>query len=232
MTTADFLDALLTAHRPVVMELKCRTGDGTDLLAGRAPGEVVASFEEAGAPCLSVVTGRWFGGTPGLLREVTRRTRLPVLQKDFLTRQRDLDTAVELGAAAVLLTVALLPATVLARMVDGALRRGLTPFVEVTTEAEVAAVPQAADCVIAVNNSDIAARERSGEGPGRSLGLLPAVTATGTRCPVSAGGIGTPADGARLVNAGFAGLLVGTGLLRSGDPTAWMAGFERNSSPR
>jgi indole-3-glycerol phosphate synthase len=208
-----FVDALLDAGHPVIMELKPRSADGLDLFRGRTPAELVARYEAAGAPCLSVVTGRWFGGTPELLRVVAARTRLPVLQKDFFTNAPQIHEAHRLGASAVLLTAALLPRVALARLIDTCLSIGLTPFVEVTSEAEIDAVPRARSCVIAVNNKDIVQRERGAPDIDRSLELLPALRRSGTPCPVSASGIGRPETAARLLDAGFAGLLIGTGLL-------------------
>lgn len=225
-----FVDALLGARRPVVMEIKVYDGAGVPLLAGRDVGELVAAYEKAEAPCLSVVTGRWFGGTPALLREVAQHTALPLLHKDFLTREAQLDRSRDSGASAVLLTAEVLPASVLATMVTGALDRGLTPFVEVTTHAQLTAVPRAAECVLAVSNKNIAQRELGGADVGRSHRLLPAVRATGTRCPVSASGLDDPRDAAALVRAGYAGVLVGSGLLR-GDPDTWTSAFDTALRP-
>jgi indole-3-glycerol phosphate synthase len=219
-----FVDALLGASQPVIAEIKLRDGHGHDLLTGRTVAAIVADYEAAGAPCLSVVTGRWFGGTEDLLHQVAALTDRPILQKDFLTRRSQLVRARDLGASAVLLTAGLLPASALTTLVAQALALGLVPFVEVTTEAEIAAVPHPGDCVIAVNNKDIKGRERDPGDLGRSLDLLPAVRATGTPCPVSASGIVTPADAARLLDAGYAGLLIGTALLRSsGGIHAWLS---------
>lgn len=222
-----FLDVLLAAPRPIIMELKRCDGTGEELFGGRDLAEIVAGYEQAGAACLSVVTGPWFGGTVGMLREVTSLTRLPVLQKDFITTPAGLDQAARLGATAVLLTAGLLPASRLSHLVDGALRRQLTPFVEVTTRVEAESVPRASECIIAVNNKDIATRERYAGDLDRSSALLPVVTATGTRCPVSASGISGPAVAARLILEGFAGLLIGTQLLRTENLRAWVAEFDR-----
>jgi len=218
-----FLEALLAAERPVVMEVKRKDAHGNDLLGERTIAELVADYVDAGAPCLSVVTGRWFGGTEDTLREVAGLTDLPLLQKDFLTRQSQLVKSRDMGASAVLLTAALLPASALAKLVEQALRLGLVPFVEVTTEAEIAAVPHAGDCVIAVNNKDIKVQERDAGDIDRSLALLEPLRRTGTRCPVSASGITDPVVAGRLLDAGFAGLLVGTALLRTGGVGDWMA---------
>jgi indole-3-glycerol phosphate synthase len=228
--TPGFTDALLGAATPVIMEVKLRNADGTSLVGTRSLAGIVADYEAAGAPCLSVVTGRWFGGTPDLLREVARLTDLPVLQKDFITKDNQLADARELGASAVLLTAQLLPESVLRHLIESCLRLGLTPFVEVVSKAEADAVVRGEDCVVAVNNKDIRQRERDPADISRSTSLLPAVLRSGTRCPVSASGIDHPATAARLVNAGFAGLLIGTGLLRAGSLHTWRAEFERHLS--
>ncbi|MFE2044241.1 indole-3-glycerol-phosphate synthase [Streptomyces sp. NPDC059477] len=219
--TSVFMSALAGAARPVIMELKPRSASGEDLFRGRSPAEIVARYEAAGAPCLSVVTGRWFGGDTALLAEVAARTRLPLLQKDFITSTGQLRAAAGLGASAVLLTAALLPGVALARLAERALALGLTPFIEVATAAEARALPPCEEYVVAVNNRDIRNRERGGADTGRSRRLLPAVRATGSRCPVSAGGIDDPREAAALLSAGYAALLVGTGLLRADALESW-----------
>ncbi|MEU9235232.1 indole-3-glycerol-phosphate synthase [Streptomyces subrutilus] len=215
------------------MELKPRSAEGEDLFRGRSPAEIVARYEAAGAPCLSVVTGRWFGGDAGLLAEVVGRTGLPVLQKDFITRPGQLRAARELGASAVLLTAALLPKAALARLAEGALALGLTPFIEVAGPAEVESLPSCEGCVVAVNNKDIRVRERGDADLARSGRLLPAVLRTGTPCPVSASGIDDPGAAAGLLNSGYAGLLVGTHLLRANRLESWCEELDglRRTSP-
>lgn len=225
--STDFAAALRRAPRPMIMEVKCRDADGRELLGGRTVAEVVAGYEAAGAPCVSVVTGRWFGGTERLLAEVASLTSLPLLRKDFVTSRGQLRRSRELGASAVLLTARLLAAGTLERLTGQALELGLTPFVEVAGVAEAAAVRYGEDCVVAVNNKDIATGERGAGDLARSPALLPAVRGTGTRCAVSASGIDGPRTAAGLLGAGFDGLLIGTGLLTAGSLTEWIEDFDR-----
>lgn len=227
--SGNFTAALRASATPVIAEVKVHGGDGTRLMRGRTVAEVVAAYHEAGAAALSVVTGRWFGGTRELLREVASLTDLPLLRKDFVVGRAQLRQTRELGASAVLLTARLLPAATLVALAHQALELGLTPFVEVADEAEIAALgPVAADCVVAVNNNDIATRETGAGEPGRDLRLLPAVLGTGTSFPVSAGGIDDPARAARLLAAGYAGLLVATALLTADHPAAWFANLRQS----
>lgn len=227
-----FAAALRAAPRPIVMEIKRQAGDGTDLFAGRGVAELVAAYEASGAPCLSVVTGRWFGGSADLLRDVLAHTDRPVLQKDFLIRRSQLARAGRLGVSAVLLTARVLPRAALAELTEDALELGLTPFVEVADEAEAAAVHLGEHCVVAVNNKDITDRERGATTVDRSQRLLSAVAGTGTTCAVSASGISRPDDAAGLLDLGYAGLLVGTGLLTAADPAWWLAEFDSHRAAR
>jgi indole-3-glycerol phosphate synthase len=221
-----FIDALLTARIPVIMEIKARDADGDDLLAGRSVAALATAYERAGAGCLSVVTGSWYGGRPEMLAEAAAASTLPLLQKDFIGGRGALERAVRLGASAVLLTAGVLSAASLAKLTERALELGLTPFVEISDVSEAAMVVHGEHCVVAVNNKDINRRERGQAQLGRSLALLPAVLATGTRCPVSASGIGTPQEGARLLASGYRGLLVGSALLRAADLPGWLASLE------
>lgn len=229
--SSTFVETLLRAPIPVITEIKLTDGAGADLLGARTVREIVDAYHDAGAQCMSVVTGRWFGGSTRLLREVAALTDAPLLQKDFLTRESQLRTAKELGASAVLLTAKLFPAAVLGHLIGHALRLGLTPFVEVCNEQEIDAVIHGPDCVVAVNNKDIRAKERDRGGIERSLQLLSAVQSSGTSCPVSASGIQRPETAAHLVKSGYAALLIGTALLRSSSPRAWLTAFDRDATP-
>ena len=211
---SGFIDALHFADVPVIMELKRRSAEGEDLFGGRSVAELVALYEALGAPCLSVVTGSWFGGDDELLREVAALTDRPLLKKDFVTNERQIAAAAELGAAAVLLTAELLPGTLTARLAAACLRHGVTPFVEVASEAQLERLGDAQGCVVAVTNKDIRRRERGDAQIERSLSLLPAVLRSGAECAVSASGIAGPEIGARLLEAGYDALLVGTSLLK------------------
>jgi len=223
-----FIDTLLASPLPVVMEVKRRTAEGVELMGERSIPELVSEYLAAGAPCISVVTGRWFGGELDMLREVAELTSLPLLQKDFITRERQIAEAVELGASAILLTAKLLPQSALPKLIESTLAHGLTPFVEVVDEDELGRVTRAEECVVAINNKDIRTQERDTGDLDVSRALLEPALRTGTRCPVSASAITDPRVGAELIDAGFKGLLIGTGLLRSGSVQGWVDEFEQH----
>ncbi|HUA47254.1 MAG TPA: hypothetical protein VMA77_18605 [Solirubrobacteraceae bacterium] len=223
-----FIDALLSGRVPIVMEVKRSDGEGAELIGERTIAQIVEQYVAAGAPCISVVTGRWFGGSDSMLEEVAGLTELPLLKKDFITREKQIVAAREMGASAVLLTAKILPAKTFQHLIELALEHGLTPFVEIVDQTELGSVIHPEDCVVAVNNKDINTREREPGDIDTSRSLLEATIQTGTPCPVSASAILDPRIAAELIDAGFKGLLIGTGLLRADSIQGWVDEFERH----
>ena len=223
--SSRFIDALTRAPRPIIMEVKIRNGSGQELIGSRAVREIVSTYESAGAPCISLVTGRWFGGSDALLHEVAALTHLPLLKKDFITSQQQIVAARDAGASAVLLTARILPRSLLRHLIEDSLREHITPFVEITSADELSGL-QLDGCIVAVNNKDILSRERGAAVLGRSSSLLPAIL-NSAAYPASASGIGSPELAAGLLDSGFKALLIGTGLLVADDIEAWLADVDR-----
>jgi len=223
-----FTSALLAGRLPIIMEVKRSDGEGAELIGDRTIPEIVEQYVAAGAPCISVVTGRWFGGTDDMLTEVAGLTDLPLLKKDFITREKQIAAAKEMGASAILLTAKILPSKTFQHLIELALDHGLTPFVEIVDQAELDSVIHPDECIIAVNNKDINTREREPGDIDTSRSLLEATIQAGTPCPVSASAILDPRIAAELVDSGFKGLLIGTGLLRADSIQSWVEEFERH----
>lgn len=223
-----FTDTLLASPLPVIMEVKRRDGHGTELLGERTIPEIVSQYTAAGAPCISVVTGRWFGGEDQMLIDVAGLTDVPLLKKDFITREKQIVAAKEMGASAILLTARILPKNALPKLIDDTLRNGLTPFVEVTDQEELDRVIHPDECIVAVNNKDIRGQEKDSGDIDVSHAMVGPAIASGTPCPVSASAIIDPKVAAELVAAGYKGLLVGTGLLLAESVQGWVDEFERH----
>jgi indole-3-glycerol phosphate synthase len=165
-----------------------------------------------------------------MLSEVAALTDLPLLKKDFITRDKQLSAAKEMGASAVLLTARILPKSTFQSIIEKALSHGLTPFVEVADHNEIDSVIHGDQCIVAINNKDIRTKERERGDIDVSRSLLEATLETGTPCPVSASAITDPRVAAELIAAGFKGLLIGTGLLRADSVQGWIDDFERHRS--
>ncbi len=215
-------DRVIADRVPVIAEVKLASATQGPLMDPARVPELVAAYERGQAVAISVVTGAWFGGHIDLLRRVRALTALPLLRKDFIVTERDLQVSCEAGANAVLLTRRLLRADALSRLAERAVALGLTPFVELADRQELQSTPLPPSCVLALTNRDIRQREADGGDLRHSLALAPEVLNVPAAAHVSASGIGHPAEVTRLTAAGFDGCLVGTALMQSPDPAAWL----------
>jgi len=215
----DLPAALAAAERggrvPVVAEVK-PTSPTTDGERGGDPAALAAAMVKGGAAAVSVLTEPdHFGGSTAALERVREHVDVPVLRKDFLLRERQLD-AVE--SDAVLLIARFLDGRAgvetdpLDRMVAAARDRGLQPLVEVHSRAELERALEAGADLLGVNNRDLARLEVD---LGTFERVAPAAPADVTL--IAESGIETPADAARMRRAGADGLLIGTAIM-DGDP--------------
>lgn len=178
----------------------------------------LAQAYAAGGACgISVLTDPdHFGGSLENL-EAARTSGLPLLFKDFVVSERQLEAAAAWGASAVLAIVRLhtegrtdLPLTAL---VAAAHRLGLEVLGEAVTPDELDAALEAGVDLVGINSRDLDTLEMDA---GRSARLL-----EGRRLPVPVlhlSGVETPSDVRRAIEAGCQGVLVGSSLMASSDP--------------
>ena len=187
------------------------------------PVRIARAYETAGASCLSVLTDeKFFQGSLQYLRQIRVAVRLPLLRKDFIIDERQILEAVEWGADAVLLIVAILSDDQLRRFHRLATEAGLAALVEVHDESELDRALTAEARLIGVNNRnlktfkvDLATAERLAQR------LFSAVRrdAAGPLL-VAESGIHTRNDVERLARCGARAVLVGESLMRHADLAA------------
>lgn len=210
---------------PVIAEIKCYTPSAGDLLKNRSMETIAHAYDVGGAACLSVVTGKWFKGNPGMLNELNGYTTLPILRKDFITNKQHIVQSKTSGAAAVLLTKKLLTTKHLIELSDYALSMNIAPFIEVTDKTELHHLHLPQGAIIAVNNKQILNQETDCADIEKSLILLDACRDTGAGILVSASGICLPEQTQRLFKAGYDAFLIGTALLQSDNIQTSLAQF-------
>ena len=200
-------DALAAAEAdgraPVIAEMK-PTSPTTDGERDDDPVALAEAMVDGGAAALSVLTEpEHFGGSPATLRRVRAAVDVPVLRKDFLLREAQLDVV---AADAVLL---------IARFVDdlegllaAARERGFQVLVEAHTPAEARTALEAGADVVGVNNRDLAALEVDLS----TVERVPALRDEGVTL-IAESGIGTRETVERMRSAGADGLLVGSAVM-------------------
>ncbi len=201
---------------PVICDIKLRSPGEGDLIRGRDPVALAKTLIQAGAPALSVVTeGRHYGGDLRLL-EALAKLGTPVLRKDFLSTPADLEETLRAGASAVLLIVSTMDETLLRELYQGALELGLEPLVETHTPAEMALARNLAPRLVGINNRDIG-RLETDAGDVSGTERLAAAAPRGALL-IAESALVTPEDVSRARAAGAGAALVGTAILRAGDP--------------
>ena len=198
----------------IIAEIKRASPSEGDIQAGADPIEVARKYEEAGAACLSVLTDKqFFGGSLDDLVSARAAVGLPVLRKDFTLDRYHLLQASAHGADAVLLIVAALTDAELKDLMAHAKALNLDVLVEVHDEPELdRALALDAD-LIGVNNRNLKTLEVSLDTSLRLAKRIPPGVVA-----VSESGIRTRDDVAKLRDAGYRAFLVGTSLMKQGDP--------------
>jgi indole-3-glycerol phosphate synthase/phosphoribosylanthranilate isomerase len=212
---ARFLRALGVGGPRVIAEIKHRSPSAGVLLtsASRRIAPVARAYARGGAAALSVVVEQdFFDGEPEWIGEAKDASDLPVLMKDFVVDERQLDFALALGADAVLLIVSALEDAELASLHAAAKRRALAVLVEAHDEDEVRRALAVGAEIVGINarnlstfRVDLALVARLGE-------LLPEEVVC-----VAESGIKSKADVDALPR--FGAFLVGEALLVAPDPT-------------
>src|SRR6185503_15426323 len=173
------------------------------------PVRIATEYEAAGASCLSVLTDeKFFQGSLDYLRQIRAAVKLPLLRKDFIIDERQILEAIEWGADAILLIVAILDDARLKRFHTLARDAGLAVLVEVHDEAELDRALAADAELIGVNNRDLKTFKVDLETTERlARKLLASATLPRRSFLVAESGIQSRADVQRLQQAGAGAIL-------------------------
>ena len=125
------LRASLAEGRPgVIAEIKKASPSKGLIREDFDPVAISSEYEAAGASCLSVLTDeKYFQGSLDFLRAIRAAVDVPLLRKDFVVDERQIAEAIEWGADAVLLIVAILDDAQLTRLHELATGAGLAALV-------------------------------------------------------------------------------------------------------
>ncbi len=209
----------------VIAEYKRASPSKGLINAGWLPEQAASGYAKAGAAALSVLTEQtYFQGRLEYLDAMTG-PGLPLLRKDFLLHPLQVRQSAATPASAVLLIARMLTLDELATMLAACAEFGLEAVVEVFDRADLdrvrhAEVRHAGARIIQVNNRDL---DTLTTNLGLSLELISRKSAS--EVWISASGMQTARDMARMRDAGFDGLLMGARLMQEPDPGAALAGL-------
>ena len=212
----DFISALKNPRGDIALiaEIKKASPSAGIICKDFDPVKIAKEYEAAGASCLSVLTDeKFFQGSLDYLRQIRAAVKIPLLRKDFIIDERQILEAIEWGADAILLIVAILSDDQLRKFHTLAVEAGLAGLVEVHDEEELNRALKISPALLGVNNRnlknfqvDLATTEKFATQIIKSGSLL-----------VAESGIHSRADVERVQKCGAAAILVGESLVKQGD---------------
>lgn len=179
------------------------------------PVETASFYERAGASAISVLTDeRFFQGNRDYLTKVKQHVSLPILRKDFIIEEQQVEESARIGADAILLIGEAMEPAKLHQLYQSAYARDLEVLVEVHSEETLLAIlehfqPE----IIGVNNRDLNTFVTDVVHTENIAPLIPEGSLL-----VSESGLFTQVDVLRVRNAGAKGVLIGEALMRHENP--------------
>ena len=219
----DFLAALRHPQRgdiALIAEVKKASPSAGVICPDFDPVRLAKEYEAAGASCLSVLTDeKFFQGSLQHLKQIRAAVKRPLLCKDFIIDERQILEAVEWGADAILLIVAIVTDAQLNHFHSLATDAGLSALVEVHDETELERALAIDARLIGINNRDL---KTFNVDLGTTERLAKKVSASGgdalqSRILVAESGIRKRADVERLARCGAKAILAGESLMKSGN---------------
>ena len=176
------------------------------------PVEIARNYEERGAQAISVLTDeQFFQGSLLYMMQVREQVSLPVLRKDFIIDELQIQEAREHGADCILLIVAILDRRQLKDYQDYATELGMDILVEVHDEWE-AETALLSDCkLLGVNNRNLKDFSMDLETTFRVRKMVPDDVPV-----VSESGLKTAEHFQRLSSEKITAALIGETLMRAG----------------
>lgn len=199
----------------LIAEIKRRSPSAGALSTVLGVGERARAYERGGASMISVLCdSRFFDGAYAHLAEARAATSVPLLCKEFVVDEVQLDLARAYGADAVLLIARCLPPERFLELAAAARERELEVLAEVHAPSEVAVVLESGAALVGVNARDLDTLVMHAEQAQHVLAKLPDSL---TRIHLS--GLRDEAQVRAVAESGVDAALIGEGLMREADPT-------------
>lgn len=200
----------------IIAEAKKASPSKGVICADFDPGRIAANYQEGGAQAISVLTDeKFFQGSLAYIPLVRRTVDLPVLRKDFIIHEIQIDEAHAYGADAILLIAAILERRQIEDYLAHASELGMDVLVEVHDEWELEKSLVAGSELIGINNRNLNDFSVDLETTFRLRREIP-----GSIPVVSESGICDNEDMRRLMQAGVDAALIGESLMREANQVA------------
>ncbi len=221
----DFNAVFNGEHIGIIAEIKPRSPSAGVIKANVDPTAIAKQYEQGGAHAISVLTDeKYFGGSYANLAAVRAATTLPLLCKEFIIDPIQIYHARAAGADACLLIAAVLNDVEIAELKTIIESLGMSALIEVQNQAELDRVLKLDAKIIGINNRDLTNFTVDKTNAATLAKNIPAHIKV-----ISASGINEPVEIAQLPMR-IDGVLIGTALLRSANPTEFLKDCNKTGS--
>jgi indole-3-glycerol phosphate synthase len=207
----------------IIAEVKKASPSKGVICADFRPVDIAVNYQQNGAQAISVLTDvDFFQGSLLYMMQVRDAVALPVLRKDFIIDELQIEEARAHGADAILLIAAILDLAQLRDYRACASEYGMDVLVEVHDERETELALEAGGELIGINNRNLKDFSMDLETTFRLKQIIPQEIPV-----VSESGLKTVDDFRRLRDEGIAAALVGETLMRAGADSALLQSFRK-----
>jgi indole-3-glycerol phosphate synthase len=221
-----------TSHNPISLKRAIRTAERNAIIAEIKPVSPVrgplrpeadpvkaaSRMVNGGAVALSVLTEpNNFGGSMDNLRKVRQYVQLPLLMKDIIVHEKQIQAARKSGADSVLLIEAIFsryPISSLARMIRSAHESHLETLVEVHSEEELDRAMNSEADLLGLNNRDLTTLETNLD---TTVRLMARAEGRTGKVLISESGYESAEDIRRVKSSRVDGFLIGSSIMLAED---------------
>jgi len=200
----------------VIAEAKKASPSKGVICADFDPAKIAVSYEQGGAQAISVLTDeQFFQGSLDYIPLVRQKIKLPVIRKDFIIHELQIEQAGKYGADAILLIAAILDYDQIKDYLVMAKELKMDVLTEVHDEKELEKTLAAGCQLVGINNRNLKDFTVDLQTTFRLQKEIPADIPV-----VSESGIKNHDDMQRLADQGVAAALIGETLMRAADQSA------------
>ncbi|HNX24913.1 MAG TPA: indole-3-glycerol-phosphate synthase [Spirochaetota bacterium] len=213
----------LTDNINIIAELKHASPSAGNLTGTAGDTDIIQRYINGGASALSVLTEKnHFNGSYEHLQTVSSSCDKPVLCKDFIYFEEQVEAAYLCGADLVLLISRVLDNDTMKILYHKIKSYGMTPLVEIHEKREIDDIMFLDPEIVMVNMRNLETLEIDTLTGIKTLTALPSSVTT-----ISASGINSKDDIAYIMDkSGTNNFLIGSSLMKSGDPEKMIMEFK------
>ena len=207
-------EALSKPGISVIAEIKMKSPSEGEIFPNADPAQIAKGYESAGAAAISVLTDQsFFGGSLDILQSVRNAVSIPVIRKDFIIDQKQISETIHYNGDAFLLIADALDQDSLQQLMNIGKMAGLEFLVEYHAEKHAEFIFALNPEIVGINCRNLKTMATDITYFKKMISSLPS-----NSVKVAESGIQTSDDLEYVSDLGYDAALIGTSLMKTGNP--------------